>query len=252
MKVNKSVTFTNGQIQWLEPVQLSASTLFRTSTRAFVLREVLATLRKLVPDDYLEFMAGYLQQGLDRFGDDWGYTDLLTVLQAATTLLKPERYLEIGVRRGRSMAVVASAWNSVDLYGFDLWVPGYAGMENPGPEFVAQELRRLGHKGSLKLISGDSKERLPEFFASNPSIHFDLITVDGDHSSAGATADLENVLPHLKLGGVLVLDDIAHPQHKYLADIWRRFFAGNDSFDSVMYSELGYGVAFAVKRRETS
>ena len=37
--------------------------------------------------------------------------------------LQPETYLEVGVRRGFSMAMVAARSPQVEIYGFDLWVP---------------------------------------------------------------------------------------------------------------------------------
>ena len=46
--------------------------------------------------------------GRGKAGGDWRYADILTVLAAACDLIRPRSYLEIGVRRGRSMAMVAS------------------------------------------------------------------------------------------------------------------------------------------------
>jgi hypothetical protein len=184
MKSNAFVSFRRQPTQWFDPVQLSASTLGRLSSRVDTLRGVLAVLKALSPDDYQDFVISYLEDGLRRFGDCWGYTDLLTVLYASAQLLRPESYLEIGVRRGRSFGVVAAAWPSVNLFGFDLWTPNYAGMENPGPDFVRSEMQRVAHTGHLTLVSGDSKETVPALFTAQPDLAFDLVTVDGDHSEA--------------------------------------------------------------------
>jgi predicted O-methyltransferase YrrM len=162
--------------------------------------------------------------------------------------LKPENYLEIGVRRGRSLGVAATAFQDVNIYGFDLWVQNYAGMENPGPEYVTDELKKLNHKGNLTLISGDSKKTIPEFFKTNPELYFDVITVDGDHSKKGAYRDLINILPRLKVGGVLLLDDISHPQHRYLEKLWDRVIGKSKDFVQFKYTELGYGIAFAIRQ----
>ncbi len=250
MKKNSNVTFHQKPIQWLEPVQISANTLFRLSTKAETIKSVISTLEKLSPDDYLNFIIGYFKAGIERFSDSWGYIDLLTVLYAAAKILKPENYLEIGVRRGRSLGVVSSACPSVNIFGFDLWLSNYAGMENPGPDFVTNEITRLGHSGLINLTSGDSKKTVPKFIKDNPEVYFDLVTIDGDHSEEGAMIDLRNTLPKLKLGGVIVMDDIVHPQHKYLSDVWKNVIGRNKSFDSFMYSDIGYGVAWAVKRNE--
>jgi predicted O-methyltransferase YrrM len=248
MHRNPAVTFQR-EVQWFEPVLLTAGAVLRLAARPPILRAVLSTLARLQPDDYLVFVTEYMSRGTERFGESWGYADLLTVLQAAASVLEPEAYLEIGVRRGRSLSVVAAACPTADLYGFDLWIPNYAGMPNPGPEFVRGELSRVGHRGRATLVTGESQQSVPAFLADHPELYFDLITVDGDHAAPSAAQDLRNVLPRLKLGGVVVLDDIAHPQHPELAGCWEEVVASDRSFDTALYSELGYGVAVGVRRR---
>lgn len=153
-----------------------------------------------------------------------GCIEIRSLLSWLARELNPATYLEVGVRRGFSMAMVAARRPDVTIYGFDLWIPRYAGVENPGPRFVRSEIRRLGHRGSLHLVSGDSRRTLPAFFGLNrasplqrlrfglrfrhrpPS--FDLITVDGDHSLFGAHQDLIDTMPFCSVGGVVVFDDI--------------------------------------------
>jgi predicted O-methyltransferase YrrM len=245
---NVSVTMYRAPVQWLDPVQWSAGVLLRLGSQPATHRSVLETLRRLSPDDYLEFLIPYMEAGLERFGAHWGFVDLLTVLHAAAVALRPERYLEIGIRRGRSLAVVAAAHPNVSIYGFDIWVADYAGMTNPGPEFVEEEMRRLGYAGQLHLVSGDSAVTVPRFLDSHPDLNFDLVTVDGDHAPEGAAADLRHVLPRVKIGGALVFDDIAHPQHRALAAVWQQEVGTNTAFDTRVYDELGYGVAVAIRR----
>ncbi|MHB1947719.1 MAG: class I SAM-dependent methyltransferase [Gammaproteobacteria bacterium] len=247
-RINTEVTFNHADIPWYNPVQLGAQTLQKLGKKAETLNEVLATLKRLESDDYLRYVTAYYENGIKKFGDNWGYCDLLTLLRATASITKPKNYLEIGVRRGRSLAVVASAYPDVNIYGFDLWMQNYAGMENPGPEFVHTEIKKLNHTGQLTLISGDSKQTVPEFLKTNPDLYFDLITVDGDHSEEGARCDLENVIPHLKMGGVILLDDISHPQHEYLETLWDELIGNNKQFVAQKYSELGYGIACGVRR----
>ena len=237
-----------GGTQWLPPLQLSPRTVASAAAEATSVAGVLDVLGQLAPDDYLEFMVEYYRQGLARFGRHWGYMDLLTVLHAAAALLHPRDYIEIGVRRGRSMAVVASVAPECAIVGFDLWVADYAGMPNPGPDFVRGEMARIGHRGILELVSGDSRETLAPFLRRDPDRAFDLATVDGDHSAAGAADDLALVLPRLRMGGLVVLDDIAHPAHPQLRSVWDHAVAADPRFASFAYDEIGYGVAFAVRR----
>lgn len=234
---------------YYSPVMLGPETLLRRATRAGAVRDVLGVLGKLEPDDYTRYVARYYAEGLSRFGDDWVYGDICTVLRAATALIGPASYLEIGVRRGRSMAMVAELAPKAKLFGFDMWMADYAGMPNPGPDFVRSEMKRIGHTGTLDFTSGDSHVTVPRFFEENPGSTIDMITVDGDHSHDGALADLRTVIPRLSLGGALVFDDIVHPEHPYLLDVWRHAIAEDGGLVSKEFVELGYGVAVAVRQR---
>ncbi|OYP37525.1 class I SAM-dependent methyltransferase [Rhodopirellula sp. MGV] len=241
--------FQTAGTQWLEPVQISAQTVKRLATNDQTLGSVRQIMEQLTVDDYLVFLKEYYDNGRAKFGNNWYYADLLTFLHAAATVVQPRRYLEIGVRRGRSLAVVSAVAPDCEIKGFDLWMENYAGMANPGADFVTEEISNLGHRGSLELISGNSHETVPEFFAKNPGYMFDLINVDGDHSEDGARADLETVLPRLSVGGVIVLDDITHPQHRYLENVWDDVIGNHPDFSSAKYDDLGYGVAVAVRKQ---
>ncbi len=232
---------------WYNPVQIGCSSIISRAKKKSTYQRVLDVLERVDPDDYSEYLKMYLSEGLKKCDVDWGYLDITNVLYAASELIQPARYLEIGVRRGRSMAMVASACPQVDIVGFDMWIENYAGMPNPGPQFVENEVRKFGHTGRLTLLDGNSHNTVPEFFKENRD-EFDLITVDGDHSDEGAMDDLMNILPHLSLGGVVVFDDILHPAHPNLRKVWLSAldkFPGR--FNSFEYVELGYGIAIAVR-----
>ncbi len=138
--------------------------------------------------------------------------------------MQPKNYLEVGVRRGFSMAMVAARAPEAEIFGFDMWMKDYAGVENPGAAFVKSELRKIGYEKKIHLIEGDSHQTLPAFFgAPNASLKnrlklaltarmrpadFDLVVIDGDHSLLGAYADLLDAMPHCAVGGAVVFDDI--------------------------------------------
>ena len=234
--------------EWYDPLLLGPSTIGEYASSAECAGKVERVLSPLEPDDYSTYLLAYYHEGLRRFGQRWRYADIVTVLLAAAEIVKPQTYLEIGVRRGRSMAVVASVRPECRIVGFDLWVQDYGGMPNPGPEFVRGELNRIGYHGELDLISGDSHREVPDFLARNPEMQFDLITVDGDHTKGGAVRDIRNVLPRLRVGGVLVFDDIVHPAVPHLEEVWRSEIASSKRFACWDFRELGYGVALAVRR----
>jgi len=233
---------------WYHPVMIGPSTIGAMATSPASLRGVIQILECLEPDDYVRYLLAYYEAGLERFGDLWRYADIATVLVAAARLIRPRNYLEIGVRRGRSMAMVAATCPDCDIVGFDLWARDYAGMSNPGPDFVRAEIKKLGYSGRMELISGDSHETLPRFFSEHRDAFFDLVTVDGDHSKKGAERDLRDVLPRLKVGGIIVFDDICHPLHPYLAKVWQRVVVSDSRFATWQFAELGYGVAFAIRK----
>lgn len=233
------------------PVVLSPSSLARHAASPRVLRKVIETVRRLEHDEYSSYVASFCERGLDLVGASLGYMDLLTVLYAVAEVGQPQNYLEIGVRRGRSAAMVVAACPKVDVFGFDKWEEEYAGSENPGGAFVRDELKRIGHEGAANFIDGDSHETVRAFFRETPALMFDLITVDGDHSHDGALADLNDVIGSLRVGGVLVFDDVANPYCPDLKAVWEGFIRDHPELCSAVYDELGPGIAFAVKMRQS-
>lgn len=212
-------------------------------------RAVLAVLELLEPDDYGIYLSGFIRAGMQAYQNYWRYADICTACWSAARLIKPRNYLEIGVRRGRSMSMVAMAAPECDMIGFDMWPADYAGMHNPGKAFVAAEVAKTGHAGSLEFVDGNSHVTLVEYFSQNPDAHFDLATVDGDHTEEGAAQDLAELLPRISVGGVVVFDDIAHPKHPGLASVWRRAMAAHENFRDWTFDELGFGVALAMRMK---
>ncbi len=204
--------------------------------------DTLDTLRQLTPDRWhvliVEIFEGKLQLGKP-------FWELCCALNLFARRRAPVKYLEIGVRRGKSMAQVACNSRDCDITGFDAWISTYAHVENPGPDFVAWEMQRLGHRGNLELISGDTQKTLPQFPRNHPEDLFDLAAIDGDHSEEGAMRDLRNVAPRIASGGLLVFDDLTNPNCP-LAGVWKHF---QEEFhaDFVFYQNLddhqGTGIA---------
>lgn len=229
------------------PPRINIGTLVSMATSPRTWAEILMFHGDLATDDYVRYVDGFYRDNIDKYGDDWRYLDIVNVLYAASKALQPKTYLEVGVRRGRSVCSVVRGCPTVDVVACDMWQANYAGMENPGPKFVEEEVKRHGSKGRIGFVNGDSHVVLPEFFKQRPEMKFDLITIDGDHSEAGAYRDLCDVAPQLRPGGVIVFDDISHPAHPYLLGVWRKFVAERSYLSSYEYVEQGYGVAFAVR-----
>lgn len=194
--------------------------------RREIAESVLATLDALAPDPVNKpRLVEWLRDGV---AANDGRFELRTALRALTRVLQPRSYLEIGVRRGWSLAQVAAEMPDVRAYGFDAWIEDYAGTANPGPGFVSAQLRSAVPKfrGQLELFHGNSHDLLPLFFqcvdlddaelarldvvraGEDAPRAFDLVTVDGDHTATGAWWDLSDVAPFVALGGAIVFDDL--------------------------------------------
>ncbi len=210
-------------------------------------RAVLATLERLTPSEFHEVQQYYMEWGRDRYAPYWRLANLITTVWAAATLIRPQAYLEIGVQRGRSAAVLASVVPECDIFGFDLWIANYAGTPNPGPEFVRGELAKVGHCGALTLTSGDSRRSLPAFLHAHPNLFFDLITIDGDKSLAGIASDFAHALPRLKVGGAVIFDDM--PVKRVLRRVWNRVVKDDPRYAEWEFKSGDHGVAAAVRIR---
>lgn len=193
-----------------------------------VKHRAVSIISKLTADHWLE---GNIRQFGAAAGNRETWFDTLTVLNWWARAMQPRTYLEIGVRRGRSMAQVLSESPATHAYGFDLWLPGYGSIpeqgivaENPGPEFVADELARIGAAAPAGLTRGNSHDVVPAFFddATSPQ-EIDLLLVDGDHTDDGARKDLAIAFERVAPGGAIIFDDLVHPSHPGLRGVWEEF-----------------------------
>jgi hypothetical protein len=231
------------------PNLAGAMTFADRATSASTVKQVLNFVKGLSPDAHTAFLVGFYTRGLELFGDDWRFADINTVLHALASMMDIRAYMEVGVRRGKSASLVASLRPDVTIAAFDMWVENYAGMQNPGKDFVRQQLTDIGFRGSVEFIDGDSATTIPKYFAAHPDAFFDVITIDGDHTYEGARRDIQNVLPRLKTGGVLVFDDISSHYHPELNGLWREITADELKFSTFSFVDSGFGIGFAVKKQ---
>lgn len=183
-------------------------------------RRALDIMRKLTPDSYLANALNFYETSLRNTRAFYLLPDLLNFLARE---FRPKSYIEIGVRRGRSLACLMAENHDIECYGFDMWISNYAGQDNPGPDFVVDQMAIAGAKKRPTLIVGNSHQTVPTFFATHPPS--DLITVDADHTYVGAKRDLDNCFANLAPGGVLIFDDLYIPQFPELAKLWDEYKA---------------------------
>jgi len=117
------------------------------------------------------------------------------------------RYLEIGVYEGRSFFWVmdnilsdpsskATAIDTFDIY-----------LGNDPEVTFRHNLRRSGYEAQVTVMKGSSREKLREL----PLNSFDLIYVDGDHSSKSVLIDAVSAWDLLKENGLMIFDDYDWP-----------------------------------------
>jgi hypothetical protein len=236
LAANQSVVRTSPDPVQGPNFEVRESLLLSALGNPAVKRRAYSVLKQITPDKWALQDLQMLEKAIAEESD---WFDALLALNWYAHHFKPANYLEIGVRRGRSLTQVSAMSPKTVLHGFDLWMASYGDVPNPGPDFVASEVCKISPQARLQLFSGDSHKTVPAFFKKNPGTVFELIFVDGDHSAVGARKDLDTVVHRLAPGGMLVFDDINHPAHQDLNDVWNRFKSRHSDF---LYLSTPYGV----------
>ena len=112
------------------------------------------------------------------------WVEEMAILRALVEMLRPARVLEVGNRRGDSARALV-AGGPIELWAIDL--DDCAGHLPPGTHFVR----------------GD--QTLAATWAALPT--FDLVFVDGAHTSEAVEATLDHLLPHLTERAVVAVHD---------------------------------------------
>lgn len=157
--------------------------------------------------------------------DDLTHFTLVLETQSAAGLTGD--LLEIGCFHGRSAAVLALHLQPGEqLYlvdAFDLPLPEIYG-DTPSPAGVWRNLLSVVPDLERSRVhierAYSGKLRLPD------GLRLRLAHVDGAHDAATARSDLDLCLRYLIPGGVLVVDDYAHPQHPGVSQAVHALLAG--------------------------
>lgn len=141
--------------------------------------------------------------------------------------LKPKSILEIGVRFGYSLASLSSgAGITSDVFGID-----FESYELNSISIATDSLKSLGITANI--IYGDS--HVFDVEKSFGRKYFDLVHIDGDHSTNGALIDIAKFS---KYTNKILVDDVSD------ARVWHAvaaFVASKDDPISVSYINSGTG-----------
>ena len=173
-----------------------------------VRRKCLETFRKA--DDSGDFYHVHATEFIEGGGNE-----IRMVLRAVASVIKPNVYIEVGTRFGWSAAQVWAEMSSDTplLMSVDMWQEGYAGLETKGSDYAMRQIVKMGGKKSARpmMIDADSHDVLPGIGRAYKA---DLVTIDADHRASGTWFDLVDMLPSVRVGGVLVTDDLFPTAHE--------------------------------------
>jgi len=143
-------------------------------------------------------------------------------IYALAKTMRPDQILEVGTYAGGT----AIGWGRAILEnkkGKLISVDSDVYSRGTFPDVTRANLRTLGLPDTaFELIAGDSKQVLPSLKGPYTNA-FDLVLVDGDHTYEGALRDIENCIPLVKKGGLLLVHDVdrnrrmdeATPEHPH-------------------------------------
>jgi predicted O-methyltransferase YrrM len=125
--------------------------------------------------------------------------DLIDAFQAT----QARRFLEIGTWQGATCSAMALAFPEAEIWTVDLPNPEKTQWNPQKKMLTGLAYRRLGLQHRIQQIWMNSRE-LSKFHGKEK---FDLIFVDGDHSQAGCSSDLETVRSLVTDDGLIVVHD---------------------------------------------
>ena len=130
-----------------------------------------------------------------------------------------QRLLEVGVNAGHSALLALSSSATLEYYGVDIMTHAYA--------IGCVDFLKAEFPGRVHLFPGDSREVLPWLADRREENEFDLLHVDGGHTSEVCRSDMSNCIRIAKggRGRHLLLDDV---HASWIFDIYCDFVSQGD------------------------
>ncbi len=130
-----------------------------------------------------------------------------------------QRLLEVGVNAGHSALLALSSSPTLEYYGVDIMTHPYV--------VGCVDFLKAEFPGRVHLIPGDSRVVLPRLADRREEIEFDILHVDGGHTSEICRSDMSNCIQIAKggRGRHLLLDDV---HASWIFDIYCDFVSQGD------------------------
>jgi hypothetical protein len=153
--------------------------------------------------------------------------------------------MEIGFNAGHSADLFLSSNPDIHLTSFDLGQHSYL---HSGKEYIDTK-----YPGRHRLILGDSRETIPEFYKTNTDTRFDLIFIDGGHELGIPESDLSNCRFLAHRDTIVIMNDthIKDPKRWNIEpnESWAKYCKNGwlTNFGSVDFSDT-HGLSFGKYR----
>jgi hypothetical protein len=109
---------------------------------------------------------------------------------------------EIGFNGGHSMLAMLTANPAMEVVSFDLGVHDYS---KPSSEILKRMFESTGAR--IEVEWGSSTDTVPAFHAKHPGKKYDVVIVDGAHTTEMCMKDTVNMKALAKPGSMLIIDD---------------------------------------------
>lgn len=189
-----------------------------------------------------------LKYKLDERFDMEQFDPIHSFLEEFCSKANIESYFEVGTSEGKSLKkVIQNSKNLKRVGSCDIWGTTDGGTGRGSHKHVADLVNSLGYKGEITFYDGNSHKILPTLMYHEDHFEkYDLIFVDGDHTLHGNRQDLIECWQMVRPGGWIIFDDITHPRHLYLEevfDIWVKENSQDIEEHGKYHMHHGFGVA---------
>jgi len=157
-------------------------------------------------------------------------------------------FLEIGVQEGKSLRHALKS-RPLQLYLCDTWGKEYGGTGRGSHEHILKLIHekeeQYGVKHEVYYLDGSSHDlikKLPD------GLNLDMVHIDGDHSYDGCMMDMVDSIRLLKIGGLMLIHDVAHHVHPYLEQCVHDFSDSRQDAELIYVNRQNLGIAVIKKQ----